>query len=107
MDFIDRLQLFVRYNLLGFLCLIGKEDTFFFDNQLRKVHHILRSELHDVESDEEIQSEESSTCGMVEDNFQCIGHNKDDKPSGDGESPEEAESSGPSGEEPDGGQDNQ
>lgn len=106
MDFIDRIQLCVRYNLLAFLCLIGKEDTHFFDNQLRKVHYILTTSLVDDESDEEVQSEESSTCGVVEDNFQCIDNIQNDESVGNGESPEEAESSGPVGEESDGCEDN-
>ena len=104
MDFIDRFHLYIRYSLLAILSLVGKTDTMYFHNQLRKVEHILN--IND-EFDEEIQSEESSACGMVEDPFQCIDHNEDDEPVGDGEGTEEVESPGPSGEEPNGGEDNE
>lgn len=103
MDFIDCFHLYIRYSLLAFLSLVGRTDTVYFHNQLRKVEHILS--IND-NLDEEIQSEDSVTCGMAEDPFQCIDHNEDDEPTGDGESAEEVESPGSSGEEPNGGEDN-
>ena len=103
MDFIDRFQLYVRYSLLAILSLLGKTETEYFNNQLRKVDHVLN--IND-EFDEEIQSEESSACGMVEDPFQCIDHNEDDESVGNGEGPEEVESPGPTGEESNGRKDN-
>jgi len=106
MDFIDRIQLCIRYNLLALLCLFGKEETQFFGNQLRKVHYILTTSILDDESDEEVQSNDSSACGMDEDTFQCIDNIQDDESVGNGESHEEVESSGPVGEESNGGEDN-
>ena len=100
MDFIDRLHLFVRYSLLGFLCLLGREDTHFFAKQLRKVHHII--DIND-ELDEELQSEGSSACGVAENTFQYIESDQDSESTGDGEGSQELESTGSSGEEPDGG----
>lgn len=104
MDFIDRFHLFVRYSLLGFLCLFGREDTQFFTKQLRKVHHII--DIND-ELDEELQSEDSSACGMAENTFQYIDSNQNSESVGDGEGTQEAESTGSSGEEPDGSDHNE
>ena len=101
MDFIDRFHLYIRYNLLAILSLLGKTDTYYFDKQLRKVDHILN--IND-KFDEEIQSDESSACEVAEDPFQCIDHNEDDESVGDGEGSEETESTGNTGEESDGGE---
>lgn len=103
MDFIDRFHLYIRYSLLAILSLLGKTDTYYFNNQLRKVDHILN--IND-ELDEEIQSDESSARGVVEDPFQCINHNEDDESFGNGEGSEETEPTGNIGEESNGGEDN-
>jgi hypothetical protein len=91
MDFIDRFQLYIRYSLLAILALLGKTETVYFNNQLRKVDHVLN--IND-ELDEEIQSEESSACGVAEDAFQCIGHDEDEQSVGNGEGVEESGSEG-------------
>jgi len=91
MDLIDRFQLYIRYNFLAILSLFGKTDTLYFNNQLRKVEHVLNI---NNELDEEFQPEESSTCGMVEDTFQCIGDDENERSIGNGESSEEGEYEG-------------
>jgi len=103
MDFIDRFHLYIRYSLLAILSLLGKTNTYYFNNQLRKVDNILN--IND-ELDEEIQSDESSACGMAEDTFQCIDDNEDDESVGNGEGSEETEPTGNLREESNGGEDN-
>ena len=100
MDFIDRFQLYIRYNLLAILALFGKTDTVYFNNQLRKVSHVLN--IND-ELDEEIQSEESSACGVAENTVQCVGHDEDEQSVGNGEGNEENGSEEIVDQQPDGG----
>ena len=88
MDFIDRLQLFLRFSLLAVVGLFGDVNGTIFTNQLRKVEILI-----DNEFDEEIQSSEQTACHVAEETFECVGDNQIDGPPRTGESPEEGESS--------------
>ena len=103
MDLLDRVQLCVRYNILSLLCLFGYIDSVSFDNQLRKVKCILRSN----EPDHEVRSARSSSCYVAENYVHCTRYDQTSGPSCTGESSEETGSEEDVDRQSDGGENNE
>jgi hypothetical protein len=107
MDTIERIEVFIRYFMLGMMVLANYNNTATFHSHLRKIDYLLSSDIEDeYSSGKSVQSEGSVTCAMAEGPVPDSEDDGDESIvyTGPGESVDEPESPGTPEQEPDGDQ---
>ena len=96
MDFLDRIELFIRCSLLGVTMMFLDLEGAYLHKQIKRITSIVYNN-----GNESIQSDESESRAMAEGTFRDIGFYETEGSTGTGEGDEEIESGEYSGEESD------
>lgn len=67
MDTLERIEVFIRFSILGWLVLFANHTNNYFDRNLKKIFHLLNSkeDYDDYSDSSSIQSSGSTTCSVV------------------------------------------